>query len=101
MAMNCLQCNREFLKEEQVASISGSIMGDEYTDAYYLCPVCRVYTVASWRDNFTGVETLNLSGPMSEQEGNQRVELIKKCSRAWDKKCRCKAHRAYFNNMLD
>jgi len=99
--MNCIQCNRAFLKEERVASISGSIMGDECTDSYYLCPVCRVYTMASWWDNFTGVETMKLSGPIAVQKGNERVELIRKCSRPWDKKCRCDAHREYFNNSLD
>ena len=99
--MNCIQCTREFLKDERVASISGSIMGDEYTDVYYLCPVCRVYTVANWRDSFTGNETMTLSGPMADHEGHARVELIKTCSRAWDKKCRCEAHRDYFNNALD
>jgi hypothetical protein len=99
--MNCIQCNREFLKEEHIAAISGGIMGDEYTDSYYLCPVCRVYTKASWRDDFTGSETMNLSGPISEQEGNERVALIKKCSDPWDKKCRCAAHREYFNDALD
>jgi hypothetical protein len=81
--------------------MSGSIMGDEYTDSYYLCPICRVYTVAMWRDNFTGIESMNLSGPITEQEGNKRIELIMKCSRPWDKKCRCDAHRKYFNDTLD
>jgi len=57
--------------------------------------------MASWWDNFTGVETMNLSGPIAEQKGNERVELIKKCSRPWAKKCRCDAHREYFNNSLD
>jgi hypothetical protein len=99
--MNCIQCTREFLNEELIASISGSIMGDEYTDSYYLCPVCRVYTVAMWRDNFTGIETMNLSGPIPEQKGNERVALIKKCSESWDKHCRCEAHREYFNDALD
>ena len=99
--MNCIQCKREFLSAERIASISGSIMGDEYTDSYFLCPVCRVYTVASWHDNFTGVETMNLSGPISEQQGNERVALIHKCSEPWDKKCRCDAHREYFNDALD
>jgi hypothetical protein len=99
--MNCIQCNRELLKEELIAAISGSIMGDEYTDSYYRCPVCRIYTVAHWRDDFTGSETMNLSGPVSEQEGNERIALIKKCSEPWDKKCRCAAHREYFNDSLD
>ena len=84
-----------------MASISGSIMGDEYTDSYFLCPVCRTYTVASWRDNFTGVETMQLSGPRSKAEGDERIQLINRCDRPWDKKCRCEAHLEYFGNSLD
>jgi hypothetical protein len=79
----------------------GSIMGDEYTDSYFLCPVCAVYTVVSWRDNFTGVETVNSHGPLARQEGDSRVKLIRQCVRPWDKKCRCEAHRAYFRDALD
>jgi hypothetical protein len=99
--MECIQCNRPFLAEDRVASISGSIMGDEHTDAYFLCPVCGVYTVVSWWDNFTGVEAETLSGPISKQDGDQRVERIRQCSEPWDKKCRCAAHREYFNDTLD
>jgi hypothetical protein len=99
--MECIQCKRVFLNGERIASISGSIMGDEHTDSYFLCPVCGVYTVVSWWDNFTGVETMNLSGPLSKQEGDARVELIRKCSRPWDKKCRCEAHCTYFHGTLD
>ena len=99
--MECMQCKRTFLKEERVASISGSIMGDEHTDSYFLCPVCGLYTVASWWDNFTGVESKSLSGPAAKQEGDERVALIRQCSRPWDKKCRCEAHRRYFNDTLD
>jgi hypothetical protein len=101
MTIVCLQCKREFLNEERIASMSGSIMGDEYTDSYFLCPVCRVYTKASWRDDFTGGETMSTSGPISRHEGDERVELISKCARPWDKKCRCAAHLAYFGNWLD
>ena len=99
--MNCKKCNRTFSKEDRLASMSGSIMGDEYTDAYYLCPVCRVFTVANWWDNFTGIETMDTSGPMEEHLGMERVELIRQCFRPWDKKCRCASHRAYFNDALD
>jgi hypothetical protein len=99
--MQCIQCNRPFLEEDRVASISGSIMGDEHTDAYFLCPVCGVYTVGSCWDNFTGVESESFSGPESKQEVDARVELIKQCSEPWDKKCRCEAHRRYFNDTLD
>ncbi len=99
--IQCLQCLRSFEHEKPIASISGSIMGDEVTDSYFLCPMCGVYTVAKWWDDFTGEETMNLSGPVSKEEGEVRIELIRKCSRPWDKKCRCQAHREYFNDTLD
>lgn len=99
--MNCIKCNRGFLNNDWVASIAGSIMGDEHSDTYYLCPVCRVYTVVSCWDDFTGEETVNISGPMPEHQGNNRVALIRQCSEPWDKKCRCEAHRKYFNDTLD
>ncbi len=99
--IQCLQCLRSFEHEKPIASISGSIMGDEVTDSYFLCPECAVFTVAKWWDDFTGEETMNLSGPVSKEEGEVRIELIAQCSRPWDKKCRCKAHREYFNDTLD
>jgi hypothetical protein len=97
----CIECKRPFLSEDRIASISGSIMGDEHTDSYFHCPECGVYTVVSWWDNFTGVETMRLSGPLSKQYVDEKVDLIGKCSRPWDKKCRCDAHREYFNDALD
>lgn len=76
-------------------------MGDEHTDTYYLCPRCQVYTVVKYWDNFTGIESSTLSGPLALDRGNELVALIKQCSEPWDKKCRCAAHLAYFNNTLD
>jgi hypothetical protein len=38
--MKCLHCGRNFAEdgaERPVASISGSIMGDEYMESYFLC----------------------------------------------------------------
>ncbi len=81
--------------------MSGSIMGDECTDVWYLCPLCQVYTVAEWRDNFTGVESLQLSGPVAKRRGDDAVKLIGICPEPWDKKCRCEAHRLYFRDALD
>ncbi len=99
--MQCVRCNRPLRAEERVASISGSIMGDEHTDSYFLCPGCGVYTVEQVWDNFTGEETVTVSGPLSKEEGDGRVSLIRKCSEPWDKKCHCPAHRSYFNDTLD
>lgn len=97
----CRQCQRPLSWEANVASISGSIMGDEHTDSYFLCPVCNSYTVVSSWDNFTGLETINSSGPLARQAGDAQVDLIRRCARPWDKKCRCDAHRTYFRGTLD
>ena len=99
--MDCIQCGGTFTQEDRIAAISGSIMGDEHTDVYYWCPLCRVYTVAKWWDNFTGIESMALSGPLSEAQGKDRIQIINRCARPWDKKCRCEAHREYFNDTLD
>jgi hypothetical protein len=101
VGMECQQCHRQFERTDWVASISGSILGDEKTDTYYLCPVCGVYTVEAYWDNFTGEESANVSGPLSKPEGDQAVERIQKCPQPWDKTCRCPAHLAYFRNSLD
>ena len=99
--MECQKCHRTFLDEDRIASISGSIMGDEVSDVYYLCPVCDQYTIATWWDDFTGEETMNVSGPLSRAKGDERIAIIRRCSEPWDKKCRCAAHLEYFNNTLD
>lgn len=101
MSVQCIVCGRPFTDEDFAASISGSIMGDEHTDTYYLCPVCQVYTVVNYWDDFTGIESLELSGPVTRERGDKLVILIRQCAEPWDKKCRCEAHRAYFNNTLD
>jgi hypothetical protein len=101
MSIPCIVCGRTFSDEDFAASISGSIMGDEHTDTYYLCPVCQVYTVINYWDDFTGTESSELSGPVTLDQGNKLVALIRQCAEPWDKKCRCEAHRAYFNNTLD
>jgi hypothetical protein len=60
----CVQCKRTFSHDDCIASISGSIIGDEVTDFYFFCPSCGAHTKVSWWDRFTGVETMNVSGPM-------------------------------------
>lgn len=99
--MQCQHCGRGFQSEDRAASISGSIMGDEHTDTFFLCPACNFYSVENYWDNFTGLESVSASGPLSREEGDDRVQLIRQCSRPWDKKCRCAAHTAYFRGSLD
>jgi len=78
-------------------------MGDEYIESYYFCPSCQVYTVEVARDRFDGDGEMsgNIYGPISKEKGDEKVALIRKCDRPYDKKCRCEAHRAYFGASLD
>ena len=84
-----------------ITSISGSIQGDECIESYYYCHHCEVYTVEVYWDMFSGDERVSVGGPVSKAEGDAKVELIRQCSRPWDKKCRCRAHLEYFGESLD
>ena len=84
-----------------MASISGSIMGDEYIESYYFCSQCEVYTLEIFHDRFLGDDDVFVRGPIPKQEGDAKVELIRQCPEPWDKKCRCKAHVSYFDGELD
>ena len=102
--MKCLQCGRDFVEEgtdRPIASISGSIMGDEYIDSYFFCSRCQVYTVEVYHDRFLGDEEIFVKGPLSKSEGDAQVALIRECPEPWDKKCRCSAHQLYFEGSLD
>ena len=102
--MKCLHCERDFAEdgaERPVASISGSIMGDEYIDSYFFCNRCQVYSVEVYHDRFLGEEEIFLRGPLSKAEGDAKVALIQECAEPWDKKCRCSAHQKYFDGALD
>jgi hypothetical protein len=87
--------------EKPVASISGGIMGDEYTESYYFCAGCGVYTVEVVHDRFSGEESVFSRGPVEKAEGDARVRLIGRCPEPWNKKCRCPAHQEYFGDALD
>jgi hypothetical protein len=81
--------------------MSGSIMGDEYTDTFFFCDSCGVYTVESAYEPFLGEGDVAYRGPVPREEGEEDVRLIKKCAEPWNKKCRCEAHRSYFRGQLD
>ena len=76
-------------------------MGDEYTESYYFCEDCQVYTVKIYHDRFSGDEEISDRGPLTKKEGDEEVKLIRRCSTPWDKKCRCEAHSIYFGEWLD
>lgn len=100
----CSRCGREFDRrgaDRPAASISGSIMGDEYTESYLFCGPCGVYTVEVCHDRFLGEEEIFSRGPVEKPEGDGKVLLIRRCLEPWNKKCRCESHRAYFGDSLD
>lgn len=102
--VQCIKCGKNLEDEDgggQVASISGSIMGDEYTDSYFFCKDCNVYTVEVYRDRFLDAGEVSTRGPVSREEGDEKVRLIRGCPDPWDKKCRCESHVNYFQGWLD
>ncbi len=102
--IHCSQCGRTLAEQgkgDLVASISGSIMGDEYTESFFFCQVCQVYTFEIWRERFCGEDSFSSSGPISKAAGDEKVALIRRCEEPWNKKCRCEAHREYFGPFLD
>jgi hypothetical protein len=101
---NCLQCGKSLEEEKKhgiIASISGSIMGDEMTETFFFCAACQVYSLEICHDRFCGETSVRMSGPLTKAEGDARVEIIRACSEPWDKKCRCEAHKTYFEGWLD
>jgi len=98
--VKCLQCGLDLTADHQqnlIASISGEMMGDEYTETYFLCPVCGVYTMELYHDRFLDEENISFHGPFSRVEGDEKVALIRKCPDPWNKKCTCAAHKTYFS----
>jgi hypothetical protein len=102
--IQCTKCGRAFDSQksrDRVASISGSIAGDEYTDTYYYCNHCGIYTVEVYHEPFLAEEGASLQKPLPKAEGDAMVALICQCPEPWDKKCHCQAHLAYFGDSLD
>ena len=102
--VRCPRCGRVLEDEGKgkvTASISGSVMGDEYTETYFLCETCGVYTLEIWHERFCGEDSIFVSGPIAKGDGDEKVALIRRCPEPWDKRCRCEAHLAYFGGSLD
>jgi hypothetical protein len=97
----CSRCGRQFEEKDHVACISAKIMGDECTDSFYWCESCEVYTIRLLREVFAGPESARSSEPISKQEGDRRLAMIRSCREPWDDRCQCDGHRAYFGDWLD
>jgi len=84
---------------EPLACIAGEICGDEYVESYFFCPACDTYTVEVFMDRFLAGEGSATRGPLSRAKGDEFIALIRRCPDPSDKKCRCEAHRRYFDGM--
>jgi len=102
--MKCSKCGETLDDGDQgarVASICGGVMGDEYIETYYFCERCQVYTVEVYHDRFSGEDSISIRGPIAREEGEAKIEIIRRCPKPGSKRCRCEAHREYFGNWLD
>ncbi|MBN1901124.1 hypothetical protein JW926_07355 [Candidatus Sumerlaeota bacterium] len=98
--MRKMQKNFDPQTDDFAASISGSFMGDEYTETYFFCKDCNIYTLEICHDRFLGEEDISIQSIPKEQ-GDAQAALIRKCPEPWNKKCRCDAHKQYFRGNLD
>ena len=104
MEIRCTKCGKIITDDNNkniAASISGSIMGDEYIESYFFCEDCEVYTFEIYHDRFMGEDEVRIQGPISKLDGDEKIKLIKECQEPWNKKCRCDAHKKYFGSSLD
>jgi len=96
----CSLCHKA-LEGQPAASTCGGIMGGEYVESWYLCTSCGVYTKEIFHDRFCGEPSVLATGPIAKADGDKKVALIRRCSRTWDKHCRCRSHMTYFDGRLD
>ncbi|MDQ7778471.1 MAG: hypothetical protein RDV41_02030, partial [Planctomycetota bacterium] len=95
--MKCAKCERDLGgMDKRAAFICVEVMGDEYIYSYWFCDACKVYTSEVYHDRFDGESSKNRRGPISREEGDKLVELIKKCPDPARKRCECEAHQRFW-----
>lgn len=97
----CSLCGNDLKPENLKAAISGSVMGDEYTDVFFFCVDCDVYTKISCREKFGGEDIYYPAETVTREEGDEKVKFIKQCQDPTEKRCRCPIHREWFGSWLD
>jgi hypothetical protein len=104
LSVSCQSCGATPDSPEvfaRVASISGSIMGNEHIESLYYCRRCGCYTLERYIDYFDGRESSSIEGPISQEKGDLMVAIISRCKTPYEKRCRCSAHLEYFGGSLD
>jgi hypothetical protein len=94
---HCKKCGAGI--PENPVCISAELSGDEYTECWYFCGKCGVYSVESFTEPFADEETTRVEGPIPKDEGDKKVALARQCETPWEKKCDCDAHKEYFKGM--
>lgn len=95
--MNCSKCGHDLGDYRTRRALFCSLgQGDEYTDSWWFCPDCGVYTVDVVRDSFATdeAEHIHVRGPISKVDGDAELREIAKCPDPTDKFCDCPLHRA-------
>lgn len=65
---------------QRVASVSGSILGDECTETWYYGSGCNACTVEIYRDVLLGENSVSINGPVAREEGDSQIALIRQCA---------------------
>lgn len=77
--LRCSRCGSDLGPDgpgQRIASISGSILGDECTETWYHCSGCNAYTVEIYWDVFLGEDSVSIRGPIAREDGNGQIALI-------------------------
>lgn len=77
-------------------AISIFVLGDEYIYSYWWCARCGCYTVEAYHDRFMGESEIGFLPPISKEEGDRAVAIIRACPTPHDKFCECASHRAMY-----
>jgi hypothetical protein len=76
--------------------ITGEVYGDEYSDCWYFCESCSVYTLNAFYEPFMGDGETEVRGPFPKEQGDYKISVIRKCASPHDDRCECPAHKEYF-----
>lgn len=96
--MNCAECGHPV--PSALAAIAVFVAGDEYIYSYFFCERCDVYTVEGYHDRFMGDDEAFMLPPISKDEGDRAVELIRACPDPLNKLCDCPSHAALYTGRV-
>lgn len=96
--MSCQRCGQPVSNAR--AAIAIFVAGDEYIYSYFWCERCELYSVEGYHDRFMGDSEAFFLPPISREEGDRAVALIRACPDPRDKLCDCASHRALYTGRV-